>query len=93
MEQTNQAQSQVEAVVQATQQVATAVEQTVQVAPFQLSERNYYTLALALLGASKLVLESFGVKVFDNVQIDDIANAVATLLTLSGVILTHIKKK
>lgn len=53
--------------------------------------RNYYTMTLSILGVLKLVLDAFGMKLITNQNTNEIANAVATLLTFFGVIMTHIK--
>lgn len=58
-----------------------------------MGNRNYYTITLALLGAVKLVLNSFSVDILTNTQMNDIANGVAAILTVAGVIMTHLKKK
>lgn len=56
-----------------------------------MENRNYYTITLTLLGALKLILNGFGVNLFTDQNENDIANAVATLLTAAGVIMTHLK--
>lgn len=58
-----------------------------------MNQRNVATIVVSLLGAAKLVLESFGISVIDNSQIDEIANGVSALVTVAGVVMTHIKPK
>jgi uncharacterized membrane protein len=57
-----------------------------------LQNKNVYTLTIALLGAMKLVLQSFGISIIDDQQIDAIANGVAAIVTIAGVVMTHLKK-
>jgi hypothetical protein len=52
---------------------------------------NYYTLAIGLLGAVKLVLDSFGVTIINDVQMNAIANGIAALATVVGVYMNHKK--
>ena len=57
-----------------------------------LQNRNLATLLIAVLGAVKLILQAFGVDIITSQQIDAIANGVAALITVAGVIMTHLKK-
>ena len=50
---------------------------------------NVYTLTIAILGAVKLVTESFGVKLIEDTQIDDIANGIASILAVAGIAISH----
>ncbi|MCL6452124.1 MAG: hypothetical protein K6T78_00680 [Alicyclobacillus sp.] len=54
--------------------------------------RNYVTLTIAILGAVKLILQAFGVNIITDQQIDAIGNGVAALITVIGVIMTHIRQ-
>jgi hypothetical protein len=54
--------------------------------------RNYATIIVTLLGSLKLALEGFGYNIIDNGQINDIANGVSAVLTVAGVVMTHLKK-
>jgi uncharacterized membrane protein len=56
-----------------------------------MENKNYYTIIIALLGAAKLVLDSFGIKLITDQNVNDVANSVATIITFVGVIMTHIK--
>lgn len=56
------------------------------------SNRNIGTLAVAVLGAVKLILQAYGVQVINDQQIDAIANGLAAVITVVGVLLTHIKR-
>jgi uncharacterized membrane protein len=56
-----------------------------------LENRNIVSIVVALLGAAKLVLQAFGVQISD-ADINAVANAVAALVTLYGVIATHLRK-
>ncbi|KPV45582.1 hypothetical protein [Alicyclobacillus ferrooxydans] len=57
-----------------------------------LQNRNLATLLIAVLGAVKLILQAFGIDIITSQQIDAIANGVAALITVAGVIMTHLKK-
>lgn len=57
-----------------------------------MGNRNYYTITLALLGAVKLALNSFNIDIITDSQVNEIANGVAAVLTIGGVVMTHIKK-
>jgi uncharacterized membrane protein len=52
---------------------------------------NWYTLTLALVGALKLILNSFGIE-FPDQQVNEIANGAAAILTIIGVHSTHRKE-
>lgn len=54
---------------------------------------NYVTLIVALLGAAKIILETFGISFITDDMIDKAANVVAGLVTLVGVIISHSKTK
>lgn len=58
-----------------------------------MQNKNYYTIAIALLGAAKLILDSFGIKLITNQNMNEIANSAAGVLTLAGVFMSHIKGK
>lgn len=58
-----------------------------------MENRNYYTLTLSLLGAVKLVLNSFGINIITDHMANDLANAIATIITIVGVIMTHLKNR
>lgn len=58
-----------------------------------MQNKNYYTIIIALLGAAKLVLDSFGIKLITDQNVNDVANAVATIVTFVGVIMSHVKGK
>jgi uncharacterized membrane protein len=57
-----------------------------------LGNRNLTTLLIAILGAVKLILQAFGVDIITSQQVDDIANGIAALVTVIGVIMTHLKR-
>lgn len=52
---------------------------------------NIVTMTVAILGAGKMILESFGVDLIDDNQINEIANGVAAVVTIVGVIISHRK--
>lgn len=52
---------------------------------------NWATLIVALLGAAKLVLESFGINIITDDQINAIANAAAAVAAVIGVVMSHRK--
>lgn len=54
---------------------------------------NYYTLALGLLGAAKLILNAFGVDLISDDNVNAIANGVAALLSVVGVYTNHQKSE
>jgi uncharacterized membrane protein len=56
-----------------------------------MQSRNAVTITIGLLGAAKLVLDAFGVHIISDGQINDIANGVASLVTVVGVYMTHNK--
>lgn len=51
---------------------------------------NWFTLTVAILGAGKLIAQPFGIEISDAV-INDIANGVAALITVGGIIYNHAK--
>ncbi len=53
---------------------------------------NYYSLAIGLLGASKLILNSFGLDIITDNDINAIANGAAAVATVVGVYMNHKKK-
>lgn len=57
-----------------------------------MSNINWTTLIVALLGAIKLILQPFGIEIEDE-HINAIANGIAALLTVVGVILSHRKQE
>jgi uncharacterized protein YebE (UPF0316 family) len=56
-----------------------------------MENRNYYTITLSLLGVLKLVLNAFGMDLVTDKNANEIANAVATILSIVGVIMAHVK--
>jgi hypothetical protein len=54
---------------------------------------NVYTLTLAVLGALKLVTESFGMHLIDNTQVDSIANGISAVVAVVGIFMSHIGHK
>lgn len=56
-----------------------------------MQNRNLYTLTIGLLGAIKLTLESFGIHVITDEQINSIADGVAAVFAVAGVIMSHNK--
>lgn len=54
---------------------------------------NYITVLVAVLGAVKIVLQAFGIDVVTDQMINDIANGVAALVTIFGVVMSHRKPK
>lgn len=52
---------------------------------------NYYTLALGLVGAAKLILDAFGVTILTDDTVNAIANGVAAVLSVVGVYTNHQK--
>lgn len=53
---------------------------------------NVVSLTIAILGALKIVLEAFNVDLITDDQINSIANAVAAVVTIVGVMISHRKK-
>jgi uncharacterized membrane protein len=53
---------------------------------------NWVTLVPALLGTIKLILEPFGVHI-SNDDINAIANGVAAIVTITGVVVSHQKQE
>ena len=51
------------------------------------------TLVVAILGAVKLVTDAFGVTVLDDAQINAIANGVAALATVIGILINRSPKE
>ena len=58
-----------------------------------LTNRNTVSIVITLLGAVKLILNGFGVDVLSSTEINDIANGAAAVLTVTGVLLTHLKSQ
>jgi uncharacterized membrane protein len=58
-----------------------------------MQNRNVASLVIAILGALKLVLQAFGYNVLDDATINTIANCVAAIVTLYGVVATHLRHK
>lgn len=56
-----------------------------------MQTRNVLTITIGLLGAAKLVLDAFGVHIISDAQVNDIANGVASLVTVVGVYMSHNK--
>lgn len=54
---------------------------------------NIVTILVAVLGAVKIVLQAFGIDVITDQMINDIANGVAALVTIFGVVMSHRKPK
>ena len=59
----------------------------------QTKDINIVTLTIAILGALKIVLEAFKVDLIDDGQINSIANGVAAVATIVGVVISHSKQK
>jgi hypothetical protein len=59
----------------------------------EITNRNVVTLLITLQGAIKLTLESFGISIITDAQINAIANLVAIILTIAGIVMTHLKNK
>jgi uncharacterized membrane protein len=55
-------------------------------------QKNYITMGTALLAATKLACESFGVHFISNEQINALANLASIAMVITGVVMTHIKK-
>lgn len=54
------------------------------------TNRNYYTMIIALLAGLKLIAEAlFGVKLADG-EYDTIVNAVSAIFAVAGIIMTHL---
>lgn len=56
-----------------------------------MSNVNWVTLIVALLGAVKLILQPFGIEITEQ-HINDIANGAAALVTVWGVVYSHVKQ-
>lgn len=56
-----------------------------------MKEINWVTLTIALLGAAKIVLSVFGIEIITDDLIDSTANAVAAVVAVVGVIMSHSK--
>lgn len=52
---------------------------------------NIVSLVVALLGAAKLVLNAFGLDIITDQNINDIANGIAAIVTIAGVVMSHRK--
>lgn len=57
-----------------------------------VQQRNIVSIVIALVGALKLVLQAFGVEISD-ADANAVVNAVAALVTLYGVVATHLRHK
>lgn len=53
---------------------------------------NVVSVTVAILGAFKLILESFQIDLIDDNQINAISNGVAAIITIVGVLMSHRKK-
>lgn len=58
-----------------------------------LENRNIATLMVAIVGAGKLILQAFGVDLITEQQIDALANGIAAVITIVGVVMTHVKRR
>lgn len=56
-----------------------------------MKEINWVTLTIALLGAAKIVLSVFGIEIITDDLIDSTANAVAAVVAVVGVVMSHSK--
>jgi len=54
-----------------------------------MQKGNVVTLIIAILGALKLVLEAAGYDIITDQNINDIANGIAALVTVVGVVINH----
>ena len=54
---------------------------------------NIVTILVAVLGAVKIVLQAFGLDIITDDQINAIANGVAAIVTIFGVVMSHRKPK
>lgn len=54
---------------------------------------NIITIIVAVLGAVKIVLQAFGIDVVTDEQINQIANGIASIVTIFGVVMSHRKPK
>ena len=52
---------------------------------------NWVTLIVALLGAAKIVLEAFGIDIITDDVINQASNAVAAIVAIVGVLISHRK--
>ncbi|MBX5436220.1 MAG: hypothetical protein IRZ33_03285 [Alicyclobacillaceae bacterium] len=57
-----------------------------------MQNRNVFSITVALLGALKLILQAFGYNLMTDQEVNDIANGVAAVVTVIGVVMTHLKK-
>lgn len=57
----------------------------------QLQTRNYVSLGITLLGATKLAAEAFGINFITDDQINALANLASVILTIAGIAMTHLK--
>ena len=57
-----------------------------------MQKGNVITLIIAILGALKLVLNAFGIDIITDQNINDIANGIAAIVTVVGVIISHKKQ-
>lgn len=55
-----------------------------------MTKRNYVSIIVALLGAVKIILAGFGIDIPDE-TFDTIANGIAALATVVGIIMSHRK--
>ena len=54
-----------------------------------VTQKNYVSLGVALLGAIKLTAEAFGYDLISDEQINALANLAAVGLTIAGIVMTH----
>lgn len=54
-----------------------------------ITQKNYVSLGIALLGALKLTAEAFGYHIITDDQINSLANLAAITLTIAGIVMTH----
>ncbi|MCL6547533.1 MAG: hypothetical protein K6T30_01335 [Alicyclobacillus sp.] len=57
-----------------------------------LQNRNVFSITVGLLGALKLILQAFGYNILTDQEVNDIANGVAAVVTVIGVIMTHLRR-
>lgn len=58
-----------------------------------MNKINWVTLIVALLGAAKIVLEAFGLDIITDDVINQSSNAVAAIVAIIGVLMSHRKKE
>lgn len=56
-----------------------------------LQNRQISTLTIAILAALKIILQAFGLNIITNTEMNQIADGIAALCTVIGVVMTHMK--